>query len=80
MQKQRKAVTQDKIVSLAIKDKDLWGIPWQSKDQDLPLLLLGVWMPSLGSELRACQPCSVAKKKKKKKKTRTFISSLKMYD
>ena len=32
MQKQRKAVTQDKIVSLAIKDKDLWGIPWQSKD------------------------------------------------
>lgn len=63
MQKQRKAVKQDKIVSLAIKDKDLWGIPWQSKDWDLALSLLGVWVLSLGSELRACQPCGVAKKK-----------------
>ena len=43
------------------------GLPRQSRSKQNSLLLLqGVWVQSLGEELRSHMPCSVAKKKKKK--------------
>ena len=47
------------------------GLPRQSRSKQNSLLLLqGVWVQSLGEELRSHMPCSVAKKKKKKNPTK----------